>query len=47
MLNSPEVQSPESLLDVKRFMVPNGEYTLEVSTKDVYDPANTDQFQRH
>ena len=45
VLNSPEVQSPESLLDVKRFMVPNGEYTLEVNTKDVHDPANTDQFQ--
>src|SRR5690606_11545541 len=42
--NSPLVESPRALLDVKRMSLPNGDYTLEISFLDVHDPANRDVF---
>jgi GWxTD domain-containing protein len=39
-LNSPLVTIPRDLLDVKRFLVPLGEYALEVDLQDAYDPQN-------
>lgn len=43
-LNSPLVGHPETLLDVKRLAVPNGEYTLEVSVQDLNVENNKDFF---
>ncbi|MFN0014899.1 MAG: GWxTD domain-containing protein [Saprospiraceae bacterium] len=40
VLRSPLVGSPQDLLDVKRMFLPTGDYTLEVSLTDVYDPEN-------
>lgn len=44
-LNSPLVDFPRALLDVKRLAVPNGDYMLEVSFQDVYDSTNVDRFE--
>ena len=43
VLNSPLLEMPRALLDVKRFAVPNGEYVLEVNCKDLQDSTNTDR----
>ncbi|MBK6931765.1 MAG: GWxTD domain-containing protein [Saprospirales bacterium] len=43
-LNSPLVGSPQALLDVKRMFIPAGDYTLEISFQDVYDPDNAKVF---
>ncbi len=40
-LNSPLVGLPQDLLDVKRLAVVPGEYQLEISFLDIYDPDNT------
>lgn len=40
LLNSPPVTAPRDLLDVKRFFVDPGEYTLEVALQDVEDAHN-------
>lgn len=45
VLNSPLVEVPRALLDVKRLSVPNGEYVLEIQAVDVHDSTNTDRFQ--
>ena len=42
VLNSPVLEMPRALLDVKRFAVPNGEYVLEVTCTDVQDATNSD-----
>lgn len=44
ILNSPLVAFPQNLLDVKRMVVPNGEYTLEITFQDIYEPGNKDVF---
>jgi len=44
ILNSPLVAVPSTMLDVKRFVVPNGDYTLEVISKDLNTPVNTDFY---
>lgn len=44
LLNSPLVDFPEALLDVKRMSVPAGSYTLEITFQDVNDPNNKDIF---
>jgi GWxTD domain-containing protein len=44
LLNSPLVEFPKHLLDVKRFPLPNGDYTLEISFQDMNDPENKDLF---
>jgi len=44
LLNSPLVDFPEALLDVKRMVVPAGTYTLEITFQDVNDPNNKDVF---
>jgi len=44
VLNSPFVAVPQTLLDVKRFVVPNGDYELEVICTDVNNPANKDSY---
>ena len=44
ILNSPLVAAPSTMLDVKRFVVPNGDYTLEVISKDLNTPVNTDFY---
>ncbi len=44
VLNSPLTATPQTLLDVKRFVVPNGDYTLEVICADVNNPANKDSY---
>ncbi len=44
ILHSPLVEAPRALLDVKRLVVPNGEYELEITFQDVYDTTNTDQM---
>src|SRR5690349_1076504 len=43
-LSSPLVAVPQDLLDVKRMVLPQGEYTLEVTVQDVNDPVNNDRF---
>ncbi|MCC7504102.1 MAG: GWxTD domain-containing protein [Saprospiraceae bacterium] len=43
-MSSPPVPFPKELLDVKRLFVPNGNYQLEISFQDIYDPNNQDQF---
>jgi len=43
-LNSPLVEMPQNLLDVKRLSIPNGEYTLEIAFQDIRDPENRDSF---
>lgn len=43
-LNSPVLEYPGILLDVKRLAVPNGEYELEISAVDKLDIKNTDLF---
>jgi GWxTD domain-containing protein len=45
LLNSPLVEYPRALLDVKRMSLPNGEYTLEITFQDIHDPENKDVFQ--
>jgi GWxTD domain-containing protein len=45
-LNSPLLTFPESLLDVKRLSVPQGDYTLEVSVQDLNDASNTAHFSK-
>ncbi len=40
LLSSPLVTAPSDLLDVKRFFVAPGEYTLEIDLQDAYDPNN-------
>lgn len=44
LLNSPLVEFPRALLDVKRMTLPNGEYTLEITFLDANDPENKDAF---
>ncbi len=44
VLNSPVTFKPETLLDVKRFAVENGEYQLEITFEDIHDATNTDKF---
>ncbi|MCE7921934.1 MAG: GWxTD domain-containing protein [Haliscomenobacteraceae bacterium CHB4] len=44
LLNSPLVESPRALLDVKRMSLSNGDYTLEITFQDVHDPENRDVF---
>ncbi|MFM8487756.1 MAG: hypothetical protein ACKOCH_15610, partial [Bacteroidota bacterium] len=44
ILNSPRVTFPESLLDVKRLVLPPGQYMLDVVVTDVNDATNTDRF---
>ncbi|MEO6037857.1 MAG: GWxTD domain-containing protein, partial [Saprospiraceae bacterium] len=41
LLSSPVVRFPQALLDVKRFQVPPGDYTLEVQVQDLNDSLNT------
>lgn len=43
-MSSPLVSIPQELLDVKRLFVPAGQYQLEISFQDIYDPNNQDQF---
>lgn len=45
VLNSPLVEVPRALLDVKRMSLPNGDYTLEITFQDVHDAENKDSFQ--
>ena len=40
VLNSPLLQFPQSLLDVRRMQVPAGEYLLEVHVQDLNDSLN-------
>ena len=44
-MNSPLVDIPQALLDVKRLFLAAGTYELEISFQDIYDPENTKQFQ--
>ncbi|MCW5921047.1 MAG: GWxTD domain-containing protein [Saprospiraceae bacterium] len=46
VLNSPLVDFPQALLDVKRMSLPNGDYLLEISFVDVNDPENKALFKR-
>jgi GWxTD domain-containing protein len=43
-LNSPITEYPQTLLDVKRLAVPNGEYEIEITFVDKYDEENKDAF---
>lgn len=43
-LNSPPVEVPQALLDVKRMVLQPGEYILEITFQDLNDPANTDAY---
>lgn len=43
-LTSPLLEQPQALLDVKRLFVPEGEYQLEITFQDIYDPANQKTF---
>lgn len=44
LLNSPLVEFPQHLLDVKRMNLPNGDYTLEITFQDVHDAENKDTY---
>lgn len=44
ILNSPITESPATLLDVKRFGLPNGNYELEIQFTDKHDSKNADTF---
>lgn len=44
LLNSPLLESPGALLDVKRMALPNGEYTLEITFQDIHDAENKDAY---
>ena len=43
-LQSPQVSVPQSLIDVKRLPVPEGDYVLEVAVQDLNAPDNKDNF---
>ena len=43
-LQSPQVEVPQSLIDVKRLFVPEGEYELEVTVQDLNAPENKASF---
>jgi GWxTD domain-containing protein len=43
-LNSPVLENPSILLDIKRLAIPNGEYELEITAIDKLNPTNTDVF---
>ncbi|MDX1913740.1 MAG: GWxTD domain-containing protein [Saprospiraceae bacterium] len=43
-IQSPLVDAPQSLLDVKRLAVPEGDYTLEVAVQDLNATENKDHF---
>lgn len=43
-IQSPLVDAPQSLLDVKRLLVPEGDYELEVAVQDLNAPENKDNF---
>jgi GWxTD domain-containing protein len=43
-LNSPVLNAPKVLLDLKRFALENGEYILEVSVQDLNSPTNLDTY---
>ena len=43
-LNSPILEYPGILLDVKRLAVPNGEYELEITATDKLNSNNTDTY---
>ena len=43
-LNSPLVNAPQALLDVKRLFVQPGEYQLEITFQDIHDPENNRTF---
>lgn len=45
-LQSPLVKFPETLLDVKRFNIDPGDYSLDVTVTDVNDEANVSHFNR-
>ena len=45
ILNSPLVEAPRAMLDVKRLAIPNGEYVLEISCQDIKDSTNTDRVE--
>ncbi len=44
-LQSPLVDAPQSLIDVKRLPVPEGDYVLEVTVQDLNAAENKDNFQ--
>ncbi|MBK6996873.1 MAG: GWxTD domain-containing protein [Lewinellaceae bacterium] len=44
-LQSPLVDAPQSLLDVKRFPLPEGDYVLEISVQDLNAMENKDSYQ--
>ncbi len=44
VLNSPVVNMSQSLLDVKRFFVPAGDYVLEVNVQDMNNDKNSDRY---
>jgi GWxTD domain-containing protein len=44
ILNSPALEYPKVLLDIKRMAVPNGTYELEVTAVDIADAKNTARF---
>jgi GWxTD domain-containing protein len=46
ILNSPIVEYPVALLDVKRMAVPNGDYELEITFVDKNDPENKDSYNK-
>jgi len=41
ILNSPHLQNPKDMLDVKRFAIPSGSYVLKIEGKDLNDDKNT------
>ncbi len=43
-IQSPLVDAPQSLIDVKRLPVPEGDYELEVVVQDLNAPENKDNF---
>ncbi|MFN4256682.1 MAG: GWxTD domain-containing protein [Saprospiraceae bacterium] len=44
ILHSPITERPETLLDVKRFALPNGDYELEITFLDIHDAENKDDY---
>lgn len=43
-LQSPLVDVPQSLIDVKRLFVPEGDYELEINVQDLNAPENKDSY---
>lgn len=44
-MNSPLVGTSQNLLDVKRLFMPAGNYKLEISFQDIFDPENKQSFE--